>query len=55
LICNSEPNSKLFAIALQIVLVSVINYNDVISTTNWLEFITDALFTDVKIVGNIIV
>ena len=36
-------------------LYDVINYNDVISATDLLEFIKDVRFTDVQIAENIIV
>jgi len=46
--CNSGPNSKLFALALQIISVSMTsNYNDVVSTTDSLEFVNVTHFTDV--------
>jgi len=38
-----------------LMLCDVINYNDVISATDSLEFIKDVRFTDVQIVENIVV
>ena len=38
-----------------LVLCDVINYNDVISATDSLEFAKDVRFTDVQIVENIVV
>jgi len=34
---------------------NVINYNDVLSATNSLQFVKDVRFTDVQVVENIIV
>ena len=44
LLCNSEPDFMLFALALQII---VINFNDVIFTADTYESAKDVCFTDV--------